>query len=613
MNNMTSAVRLAVVGTLVSAAFGLASEPAQAAYSARVVAGTLELTGNGASDKLALRLGSPTTLVADVGADGTADFSFDRSTFTAIDVQAGGGDDEVRIDQSGGALTDEAVTMNGGAGDDTLIGGAGAEFFFGGSGEDFADGNIGADRASMGAGDDRFQWDPGDGSDTVEGQGGSDQLDFNASNASEEIRLAANGGRVLLTRNVGSITMDLDGIEQTNLRMLGGADLVTADGLAHTGMKTVDVDLDAIGGGGDSQPDTVFAVGTEEADQISFASPDGRPVVNGLGAAIRVSGGEAALDNVIVQALGGPDTATMSVGVTSPIPLHVDGGDGEDSARYDGSAGPDQIAIARNGTEVAVDSPGSGLFETAAVEGLLVSGRDGDDLIAGLNGIGALTSLTLDGGGGDDDLRGGDGADTLLGGKGDDHVDGNIGADDASLGAGDDRFQWDPGDGSDTVEGQGGSDELDFNASNASEEIRLAANGGRVRLTRNIGSITMDLDGIENVAIRALGGNDTVTVDDLAHTGVRSVDVDLGAIGGGGDGGQDSVVVNGTAGRDVLDVTRSGSQVSVAGLAAEVRIAGSEGLNDTLRIQTLEGNDDVTIAPDVELLITPVVNLGPGE
>ena len=41
-----------------------------------------------ASDKLALRLspGDPGTLQLDAGEDGTVDFSFDRSTFTSIDV-----------------------------------------------------------------------------------------------------------------------------------------------------------------------------------------------------------------------------------------------------------------------------------------------------------------------------------------------------------------------------------------------------------------------------------------------------------------------------------------------------------------------------------------------
>src|SRR5207342_2552784 len=165
-------------------------------------------------------------------------------------------------------------------------------------------------------------------------------------------------------------------------------------------------------------------------------------------------------------------------------------------------------------------------------------------LIAASNGIGALTTLTLEGGDDGDDLRGGDGADILNGGKGDDIVDGNIGADQATLGAGDDRFQWDPGDGSDTVEGQGGDDQLDFNGSNAPEQIELSADSGRTRLTRNVGLITMDFDGIERVKVRALGGTDTVTVDDLAGTGVENVDVDLSASVGGGDGTPDSVVVN---------------------------------------------------------------------
>ena len=42
------------------------------------------------------------------------------------------------------------------------------------------------------------------------------------------------------------------------------------------------------------------------------------------------------------------------------------------------------------------------------------------------------------------------------------------------------------------VEGQSGTDALDFNGSNIGEQIDVTANGGRVRLTRNIASITMD-------------------------------------------------------------------------------------------------------------------------
>ena len=127
-----------LTGVFLAATLAFGAHPALAAYTARVQAGTLKITGNAASDKVALRLepGSPTTLQVDVGEDGTADFSFDRSTFTAIDVEAGAGDDEVRIDESGGSFTDEAVTMNGGAGDDTLLGGSGADIVLGGGGKD---------------------------------------------------------------------------------------------------------------------------------------------------------------------------------------------------------------------------------------------------------------------------------------------------------------------------------------------------------------------------------------------------------------------------------------------------------------------------------------------
>jgi Ca2+-binding RTX toxin-like protein len=154
----------------------LAADAAIASTTAQVRAGTLEVRGDAGSDKLLLRLqpGAPNLLSVDVGGDGTADFTFDRSTFTAIDVEARGGDDELRIDQSGGTFVDESVTLDGGGGDDTLIGGAGADVLIGGGGIDDVDGNIGTDVARLGSGADRFQWDPGDGSDTVEGDGGVD-------------------------------------------------------------------------------------------------------------------------------------------------------------------------------------------------------------------------------------------------------------------------------------------------------------------------------------------------------------------------------------------------------------------------------------------------------
>src|ERR1700742_4072905 len=96
---MYSRVGVIVAGASVAATFAVAASPALAAYHAQVSNGTLEVTGNGASDKLLLELdpADPSHLAVDVGDDGTFDFKFARSTFSAIDVQAGGGSDEVQV------------------------------------------------------------------------------------------------------------------------------------------------------------------------------------------------------------------------------------------------------------------------------------------------------------------------------------------------------------------------------------------------------------------------------------------------------------------------------------------------------------------------------------
>jgi hypothetical protein len=181
------------------------------------------------------------------------------------------------------------------------------------------------------------------------------------------------------------------------------------------------------------------------------------------------------------------------------------------------------------------------------------------------------------------------------------------------MGSGNDRYQWDPGDGNDVVEGQTGDDLLDFFGSSIGEIVAASANGERVQLTRNIANIAMDLAGVESLALHVLTGTDTIVVSDLAGTSVKTVFADLGTFTGTGDGQPDTVVVNGRSRRDVVQVTRSGSEVHVAGLPAQTWVYGSEGGTDTLLVQTHDGNDDVTVAPDVADLIVPVVDLGAGE
>ena len=107
----------------------------------------------------------------------------------------------------------------------------------------------------------------------------------------------------------------------------------------------------------------------------------------------------------------------------------------------------------------------------------------------------------------------------------------------------------------------------------------------------------MDLDSVENIDVTALGGADTLTVDDLTGTGVKNVNFDLsGTPGSGiGDGQPDTIVINGTSSADVINVSSSGGVITVSGLAATVTITGADAADDRLVINGL-GGDDVIVA-----------------
>jgi Ca2+-binding RTX toxin-like protein len=601
----THVLRAAAAGVGLAAALAFAA-PAMASYSAAVDGTTLRVTGDGASDKLAL-FADPTNLIVDAGEDGTADFTFPRSAFTAVSVTAGGGDDEVRVQ----GLPLDGVTVDGGAGNDTLLGGPGADTLLGGSGNDLIDGNVGADAVSAGTGNDTVQWDPGDGSDVVTGDSGTDTLSFNGSNIGEELALTANGGHARFTRNVAAIDMDLAAIEQVNVRTLGGADTMTVGDLAGTGVRGVAVDESAFDGAGDFAADRVIVDGTDGPDRAVLGTNGTTGTVDGLSVPVRATGMEPA-DTVTAALLGGDDTAAASAAPTGADQVGVDGGAGTDTATYTGTAGDDEIGIGRNGaTTVAAFAPGAPTLNVDATESLVVKGNDGNDTLAGQNGIGTLTSLTLDGGNGEDVLRGGDGADLLLGGNGDDLVDGNIGADTARLGAGNDHFQWDPGDGSDVVDGQSGLDVQDFNGSNIGEDIAVSADANHhVRVTRNVAAVSMDLANTEAFSLRTLGGADNVTINDLSGTPLKSATVDLAAFDDAGDLSADTVTLNGTAKADHVNLTRENGAVVEFGLPTETFIIGSEQAFDTVRLNTLAGDDDVFVAPEVFDLINPIVDLG---
>jgi hypothetical protein len=303
---------------LVALMFVIAAAPAAASPSAQatVVDGTLRIAGGPTAERIALRLSAldPSQLQIDLGDDGSADQSFALGTFRVIDVAAGNGDDTVRIDQVNGAFTTAVATrIDGQNGDDTLLGGSGAETFFGGNGDDLVDGNGGADTAFLGRGDDIFVWDPGDASDVVEGDRGSDTMVFNGAGGNEIMAATADGGRVLFTRNPGTIVMDLDDVETIDVRALGGADAVTVNDLTGTDLERVEVDLAATLGGtaADGQADVVTVAGTTGDDAIAVDANGAAVEVSGLTAVVRLTNADAASDRLVVDTAEGTDDVSL--------------------------------------------------------------------------------------------------------------------------------------------------------------------------------------------------------------------------------------------------------------------------------------------------------------
>src|SRR5205814_2622367 len=113
--------------------------------------------------------------------------------------------------------------------------------------------------------------------------------------------------------------------------------------------------------------------------------------------------------------------------------------------------------------------------------------------------------------------------DEIFGSAGNDSVIGGGGNDKAFMGAGDDSFNWSAGDGNDVVEGQGGTDTLNFNGSNADENIAVSANGSRVRVTDDVGTVVMDVDGVEQASVSGQSGANNVVINDLTATALTNV------------------------------------------------------------------------------------------
>jgi Ca2+-binding RTX toxin-like protein len=704
---------------------------------------TVEINGGNGAETFTVTANGPR-----VGFDRLtpAPFSINIGTSENLVLNANGGDDSFSATGNLAALI--KIKVDGGDGNDTLTGSNGPDVMLGGNGNDRIIAKQGNDMILLGAGDDVADWGPGDGNDTVEGQDGQDTLLFSGSAGDEKITASANGQRVLFTRDLGSVVIDLDGIERVDFDAFSGTDTVTVNDLSGTDIVELDLSLDAPPGTGtgDGLIDTVVLSGTNGDDTVEVTGAGTGYTVVGLHTLVQVRGSEGVRDNLLVNLLGGADTFSAAVLPAGIVRLFVEGGPGDD--KFVGSAGDDKlrsgegndVVDGRRGDDLVVlgagdDSivwnPGDGsdtvegqdgtdamtfngsnIAETIQVSAnggrvtffrniatvimdlddleliafnalggadaitigdlsgtdatelhlnlqatlggatgdgqadtVVITGTNANDVIVTSGSAAGITTtglkatvkvfgsevandrLTINALGGDDvvnasgltagavklTLIGGLGDDLLLGSEDADEIIGNDGDDTALMGGGDDVFTWIPGDDNDTLEGQTGTDTLLFSGASIAEKIDVSAVGQRVRFARDIALVTMDVNDLERIDFSALGGADTITVNDLSGTDLNELNLNLATSAGTGDLQIDSVIVNGSNSDDVAVIAGNSGGVAVLGLRTQVNITGSEGANDTLRVNGLSGADVLDASGLAAGAIKLTLTGGPGD
>jgi Ca2+-binding RTX toxin-like protein len=631
-----------------------------ASFSAQ--AGILTVFGDSLPNNISVSRNAAGALLVNGGAVAILGGSPSVANTSLIQVFGLSGDDSILLNEALGALPraflfggagNDSMTGGSGAdmifgqsGNDTILGKGGTDFLFGGSENDVLTGGDADDQVFGESGNDRVIWNPGDDTDLNEGGAGEDTVEVNGGGGAEAFTTTANGTRVRFDRlNPAPFSIDIGTSERLVLNANGGDDTFSATGnLAALIQITVDggtgndtvlgsngIDLLRGGDGNDfidgQQGNDVAFLGAgndvfqwdpgDGSDTVEGQDGTDRLLFNGSGGAeifeVSPNGGRVRFtrnlgnivmdlddverldlntlgntDTTIVNDLSGTDLVEINISLAGTLGGTT--GDGQaDVVIVNGTNGDDIIDVFGAGTSVSV----LGLASRVNIA------LGGDDGVTATTLPAGVIKLTVDGGADEDVLLGSQGADTFLGGAGDDFVFGDNGNDLALLGAGDDVFQWDPGDGNDTIEGQDGVDTMLFFGSSASENIDIFANGVRVIFFRSVGSVTMDLNDVEAIDFRALGGADNIVVGDLSGTDMTNIGLDLRGPNGGGDGAADTITVNGTNGADVFGAAGDAGGVNVFGLQAAVNIFFQEQANDRLTLNGL-GGDDVIDATSLE-------------
>jgi Ca2+-binding RTX toxin-like protein len=472
-----------------------------------------------------------------------------------LTINAGAGNDIISAATLPAAII--GLTIDGGAGNDTITGSQGNDVLIGGDGNDFVNGGRGNDTAQLGAGDDTFVWNPGDGSDVVEGGDGTDTLQFNGANIAENIDITANGTRTRFTRDVANITMDLNSVEHVNFVALAGADNIRVGDLTGTGVNQVNIDLAGVPGSGvgDGAADNVTVNGTVGNDTINVVSSGLSIVVNGLPAQVTIKGADANLDALVVNGGAGNDTINASSIVAGRVNLTINGGQGNDTLI--GSAGDDTF----------VWNPGDGsdtVDGRAGNDTLVFNGTSADTVPPeqiDISANGSHVTLTRNIGNVVMDVNGTETLDVnALGGQDMVTVNDLTGTDVSQV-----NIDLGAGGASDAPDGV--VDTITINATNDDDVITIKNVGNgvvNVHMLDEATGVTRDVtisnfDATDKIVINGLGGDDIIdatglTGMQLTANGGNGDDILIGSAGNDtltGGAGDDTLVGNG--GQDILD------------------------------------------------------------
>ncbi len=502
-----------------------------------VAAGTADISGSTGIDVLnVIDYTTGADIVVTAGANGS----------TPLTVNATTQDSGETMDFNGQNST-VGVTINAGAGADSLDGGAGGDTINGNAGIDTIDGQAnsavtGADNISAGAGNDIINVSTAESefsnssttalvTDTVDGGAGTDTLAFGAVATLTKAELAniSNIEKLTLT-NASTIT-----VSDEFLTNNPGVSITLATGTINAGAgttadPTITLPLNYIAGNGD------IKVTGGTADD-SFGTANGA-LIN---ASDTIDGG-AGTDTINVYNDSGFGLAsTRGTGESVTLALDIYHTNIEkvvivDSADDD-SAGDVTVSIAAAFTGTAIEIDGSSLDQNALTasnaETLTISQNTADTAkVTATGGTGPDSFTTgagadhLSGGAGIDTFASGAGNDSIYGGAGNDIIDAQGGRDYIEAGDGNDQINiaadtdFEVSGGTETIDGGAGTDTVTFTAATAHDISSAELSNVKNVEVIEIGSATstnQSTIGLSDTVLSNAGGSITIVGNSNAH------------------------------------------------------------------------------------------------